>query len=117
MTGSNSGFQITGGTFNGPMAAGAGAHAVQNIGAGHGGADADRTAELLALVRELVRRHAGELGDTRPVLRDADEVETELRQEEPDREYLSDSLGRMARRVASVAAIAEAVAALTNLIL
>nr|BFE87978.1 hypothetical protein GCM10020093_105790 [Planobispora longispora] len=51
------------------------------------------------------------------MLRDADGIETELQQEEPDREYLSDSLGRIARRVTSVAAIAEAVAALTNLIL
>ncbi|GIH77558.1 DUF5955 family protein [Planobispora longispora] len=117
MTGSNSGFQITGGVFNGPMAAGTGARAVQNIGADSGGVDVDRAAELLTLVRELAQRHADELGDPRPVLRDADGIETELQQEEPDREYLSDSLGRIARRVTSVAAIAEAVAALTNLIL
>ncbi|MBG0815986.1 DUF5955 family protein [Planomonospora sp. ID82291] len=114
MTGGNSGFQITGGTFNGPMAAGAGARAVQNSGLGAGaGGDA---AELIALVRELVGRHSAELGDTRPVLRDVDQVETELAEQEPDRRYLGDALTRISTRVASVAAIAEAVAALAALI-
>nr|BFE87979.1 hypothetical protein GCM10020093_105800 [Planobispora longispora] len=51
------------GVFNGPMAAGTGARAVQNIGADSGGVDVDRAAELLTLVRELAQRHADELGD------------------------------------------------------
>ncbi|MEU0517434.1 hypothetical protein [Streptosporangium sp. NPDC006007] len=113
MTQDNSGFHITGGTFNGPMAAGAGAQAVQHTGAATSG---DRTTELLALIRDLVRRHAAELGDTRPVLRDADQVEAELQEENPDQDHLSGSLARMAARVAPVTAIAEAVAALAALV-
>ncbi|GAA3124640.1 hypothetical protein [Streptosporangium carneum] len=113
MSESNSGFQITGGVFNGPMAAGIGAQAVQHTTAPAGG---DRPAELLALIRELVRRHAAELGDTRPLLRDADQVEAELQEDSPDGDYLSGTLARMAGRVTSVAAIAEAVAALAALV-
>ena len=113
VTQGNSGFQITGGTFNGPMAAGIGAQSVQHTNAPAGG---DHTTELLALIRDLVRQHATELGEIRPVLRDADQVEAELQEETPDSDYLSSSLTRMAGRVASVTVIAEAVAALAALV-
>jgi hypothetical protein len=113
VTQGNSGFQITGGTFNGPMAAGVGAQSVQHTNAPAGG---DHTTELLALIRDLVRQHATELGEIRPVLRDADQVEAELQEETPDSDYLSSSLKRMAGRVASVTVIAEAVAALAALV-
>ncbi|MFF3438883.1 DUF5955 family protein [Streptosporangium sp. NPDC002721] len=113
MTNTNHGIQITGGTVNGPVAAGKGARAVQHVGTPPGD---DRATELIALVRDLTRRHADELGDIRPVLRETDLLEAELLEENPDPAHLSDTLTRLSGRVASVAAVAEAVTALIALL-
>ncbi|WP_158578511.1 hypothetical protein [Spongiactinospora rosea] len=112
----NKGIQISGGNVQGPMAVGTGARAVQHIG---GPAAPPAAAErLLAEIRDLVERHRDELGDqARPVLREADRIEDELAEADPDADVLSDTLERMSRRVTAITTLGQAVAALTTLLL
>ncbi|MDF5754108.1 hypothetical protein [Spongiactinospora sp. TRM90649] len=116
MTEVNKGIQISGGNVQGPMAVGANARAEQYIGASR--ASEDDVARLLARIRELVEEHRAELGDqARPALREADRIEAELAEDDPDADFLSDSLDRMTRRVTAVTTLTQAVGALAALIL
>ncbi|MGC5011831.1 hypothetical protein ACLQ2R_13795 [Streptosporangium sp. DT93] len=113
----NQGINISGGTVNGPMAVGTGSRAVQNIGAPIIGTDRDQADELLASIRELVRRHDDVLGDADTILRDTDTIEAQVHSATPDRAVLSETLNRLTARVAAVTGLVEAVTALSGLIL
>ncbi|GAA3014809.1 hypothetical protein [Streptosporangium longisporum] len=113
----NQGITISGGTVNGPMAAGPGARAVQNIGAPVTAADRHHADKLLASIRELARRHDDVLGDPAPILSDTDAIEAQLHSDRPDRALLSETLNRLTARVVAVTGLVEAVTALSGLIM
>lgn len=109
----NHGVQIFGGTVTGPVAGGAHARAVQYVG---GGREPEISA-LVARLRTLVDEHEAELENPEWVRRDVARVSEELAQDAPDPDALAGTLERLARRVASVTALAEAVKALIALVL
>jgi hypothetical protein len=68
-------------------------------------------------IRALIAQHRGSLDGAEFAERDLEEIEHELTRKERDKDRLRDTLKRLAGRVAPVAEIATAVAALTNAIL
>ncbi|WP_433142304.1 DUF5955 family protein [Actinomadura nitritigenes] len=76
-----------------------------------GGAGAD-VAEALARVERLLDRHAAELPEAARARRDLADVREEAEDGDPDAERMGGALARLGRRVAGVAALAEAVRAL-----
>jgi methylaspartate ammonia-lyase len=108
-----SGNRITGGTFDGITTVGN--NATVNYSAG-GGVDA--TARLARDLLELIDKHAASLERPELARRDAAEVAEELASpvEKQDRVRLSDTLKRLAGRVGSVGALAEATKQLTDLV-
>jgi hypothetical protein len=112
----NHGVQITGGTVSGAVAAGPNSRVVQNLVSPAASPQTATAAELMARIRTLIDDHEGRLENPRAIRRDAEQIEAELAEEEPDREFLSDGLARLSRRVSSVAVLAETVAALIQLV-
>ncbi|MDP9849797.1 hypothetical protein [Streptosporangium lutulentum] len=114
----NYGNQITGGTFSGATTVGDNATVNYSAGDGGEGGGADEAVSLARELRALVERHAASLEKPGPAIRDAAEVADELAlpAEEQDRDRLSDTLARLAARVGSVGALAEATKRLTDLL-
>lgn len=109
----NYGNQIEGGTFNGPTAIGT--NATINYAAGGEG---NATGRLARDLQTLIEQHAGSLEKPELARRDAEEVAEELARpaDEQDSDRLSDTIKRLAGRVASVSALAEATKRLAELI-
>ncbi|GAA2156276.1 DUF5955 family protein [Actinomadura napierensis] len=76
-----------------------------------GAAGSDVT-EALARVEALLERHAAELPEAARARRDLADVHEEAQEDDPDPERMGGALARLGRRVAGVAALAEAVRAL-----
>ncbi|KAB2370845.1 DUF5955 family protein [Actinomadura montaniterrae] len=87
-----------------------GDHVTQNQRiAGASGPDA---ADALARVERLLEQHAAELPEAARARRDLADVREEAQEDDPDPERMGGALARLGRRVAGVAALAEAVRAL-----
>jgi hypothetical protein len=104
----NQGTMITGGTVTGPVASGDRAQAIQYGSAGTP-AEHDELRRELAALRELLDRYAAEVDGADKARRDADDIEQEICQAEPDRDRVTDALNRLAKRVSAVGALAVAV--------
>ncbi|MFC5183996.1 DUF5955 family protein [Actinomadura harenae] len=77
--------------------------------------DADEgTAEALARVAELIAAHEADLPEAARARRDLADVREEAEADDPDDDRMSGALARLARRVAGVTALAEAVHALAT---
>ena len=72
----------------------------------------DGVAEALARVEQLLDAHAGDLPEPGRARRDLADVREEAGSDDPDDERMEGALTRLGRRVAGVAALAEAVRAL-----
>ncbi|TDD75078.1 hypothetical protein E1293_28705 [Actinomadura darangshiensis] len=70
--------------------------------------------DLFDRIAALIHEHAGELPEASRALRDLDDVRAEADAEDGDPERRDNALRRLARRVAPVAAIAEAVRQLVD---
>ncbi|MDL4814858.1 DUF5955 family protein [Actinomadura opuntiae] len=78
------------------------------------GAAGTDVAEALARVERLLEQHAGDLPEAGRARRDLADVREEAQEDDPDPERMNGALARLARRVSGVAALAEAVHALTT---
>jgi hypothetical protein len=110
----NSGMQISGGTFLGPVAGGYGAHATQ---VNQVMADAERLARLERLLRELeagVRELDG--GQPDEAVQAVVLLREEVQQPRPDAGKVSQLLGRIMTRVAPVAALIDLVTQVKDLV-
>lgn len=113
----NFGNQITGGTFSGITTVGD--HAQVTHSTTGEATEGEATAVALATeLRALIEQHAASLDQPERARRDAAEVAEELGLpgEEQDRDRLSDTIKRLAARVASIGVLAEATRKLTDLI-
>jgi hypothetical protein len=102
----NQGVHVTGGTVNGPVAAGQSARATQYGSIASGGGD--DLAAALAELRQLIKLHAEKIDDPENALRDVDEVEVEAGRDKRDPQRLRDTLVRLGRRVGQVGVVATA---------
>ncbi|MFA1537700.1 DUF5955 family protein [Actinomadura monticuli] len=68
--------------------------------------------DALARVERLLEAHAGDLDEPGRARRDLADIGEEAESDDPDPERMGGALGRLGRRVAGVAVLAEAVAAL-----
>jgi hypothetical protein len=111
----NSGNQITGGTFSGFTTVGDNTTINHSVGGDDSG---NTTARLARDLQTLIEQHAASLEKPELARRDAAEIAEELAlpTEEQDRDRLSDTLARLAGRVESVSVIAEAARKLTELL-
>lgn len=101
---SNEGVMIAGGTFNGPVAGGRNARAVQHIGD-----QATVRRNEVATVRSLLDQHRDEIVECDAAEGDLVEIEHESTRPQPDPDRISAALGRLAGRVTAVGAVATAV--------
>ncbi|GAA0987320.1 hypothetical protein GCM10009555_066410 [Acrocarpospora macrocephala] len=106
----NHGISISGGNVSGPMAAGNQPQAIQNI------TQTAAANDLLARIDALLTQHETTLDDPAAARAELDRIGTELALPTLDQNTLSSRLTRLAQHVASVATLAEAVAALTALL-
>ena len=109
----NSGVIISGGTVNGPVAAGPGARAVQVSDAGPGDAAArieQLLAELETQARTLMPAQADDVAD------DVGRLRTEVGHRKPDADGIRLILGRLAKAVAGTATMLADVEAIRELI-
>ncbi|MGK5555820.1 DUF5955 family protein [Actinomadura kijaniata] len=100
------------GDVSGQVGSGRNVHQTQNAGAA-------RTGEVQAALdrlEELLRRHAERVTEADRAARDVAALRRELQEPDPDPEALRDTTGRLARRVAGVTVLVEAVNGLTALL-
>ncbi|GAA1807017.1 vitamin K epoxide reductase family protein [Actinomadura chokoriensis] len=88
-----------------------GDHVTQNQQINAAGSGQD-VVDALARVERLLEAHAGDLAEPGRARRDLADVQEEAASDEPDPERMEGALGRLGRRVAGVAVLAEAVHAL-----
>ncbi|WP_433332736.1 DUF5955 family protein [Spirillospora sp. CA-294931] len=72
--------------------------------------------QALARVAALLDEHAADLTEPERARRDLADVQEEAAQDDPDPERMEGALGRLARRVAPVVVLTEAVQQLTGLL-
>lgn len=101
---------IIGGNANVSGQVASGDHVTQNqqINAAPSGDVAD----ALARVEQLLEAHAGDVDEPGRARRDLADIREEADSDDPDPERMEGALGRLGRRVAGVAVLAEAVRAL-----
>ncbi|GAA1578395.1 hypothetical protein GCM10009678_71410 [Actinomadura kijaniata] len=100
------------GNVSGQVGSGRNVHQTQNVGA----ARADEVTAALDRLEDLLRRHADRLAEADRATRDVEALRRELQEPDPDPEALRDTTGRLARRVAGVTVLVEAVNGLTALL-
>ena len=88
-----------------------GDHVTQNQQINAAGPGQD-VVDALARVERLLEAHAGDLAEPGRARRDLADVREEAASDDPDPERVEGALGRLGRRVAGVAVLAEAVHAL-----
>ncbi|MEU5992330.1 DUF5955 family protein [Spirillospora sp. NPDC047418] len=102
---------IIGGNANVSGQVASGDHVTQNQQINAAGPGQD-VVEALARVARLLEAHAGDLDEPGRARRDLADVQEEAGSDDPDAERMEGALGRLGRRVAGVAVLAEAVGAL-----